>query len=53
MTEPKYRVGDRFDAWVIIEVNLLLSIIYKLHNNVNNGLLVVDETILEQIFDID
>ena len=53
MTEPKYRVGDRFDAWVIIEVNLLLSIIYKLHNNVNNGLLVVDETMLEQIFDID
>ena len=53
MNQSKYRVGDRFDAWVIIEINFLLSTIYKLHNNVSNGLLVVDEKMLEQIFDVD
>ena len=50
MTKPKYQIGDRFNAWVIVEVNFLLSTIYKLHNNQSNGLLVVDETMLERIF---
>ena len=53
MTKPKYQIGDRFNAWVIVEVNFLLSTIYKLHNNVSNGLLVMDEETLESIFDID
>ena len=52
MNKPKYQVGDRFNAWVIVEVNFLLSTIYKLHNNVSNGLLIMDEETLERNFDI-